>query len=109
MGLEAPAEDRVERTRFMLMKMGAAVVNGGITTIGAATFMCATYIIFFKKFGIVILITVIQSLLTSLFFFSAMMIVVGPQGSFANVSLWGSLRGSAQCLEICKQGANEKA
>merc|ERR1712159_415884 len=67
--LEAPAEERGERTKFMLTKMGAAVVNGGITTIGAAGFMCATYIIFFKKFGIVILVTVCQSLLTSLFFF----------------------------------------
>merc|ERR1712159_647067 len=100
--LEAPAEERGERTKFMLTKMGAAVVNGGITTIGAAGFMCATYIIFFKKFGIVILVTVCQSLLTSLFFFSAMMIVIGPQGTFGNVSL-GS---SAIFVKRCRQCVN---
>merc|ERR1719181_190048 len=102
--LEAPAKDRQERTKFMLTKMGSAVLNGGITTIGAAGFMCATYIVFFKRFGIVILVTVCQSLLTSLFFFSAMMIVMGPQGTFGNISL----RGSACVLERCKLLANEK-
>merc|ERR1711937_1126201 len=85
--LEAPAEDRLERTRFMLVRMGLAVVNGGMTTIGAAGFMCACYITFFQKFGIVILATVFQSLITSLFFFSAMMALFGPEGTFGDVSL----------------------
>merc|ERR1712159_549421 len=40
--LEAPASDRLNRTKFMLAKMGAAVINGGVTTIGAAVFMSAT-------------------------------------------------------------------
>merc|ERR1712100_639124 len=87
-----------------LTKMGAAVLNGGITTIGAAGFMCATSIVFFKKFGIVILVTVCQSLLTSLFFFSAMMIVMGPQGTFGNISL-GS---SSIFVKRCRQCVNEK-
>merc|ERR1712159_718638 len=85
--LEAPAEDRLERTKFMLVRMGLAVVNGGITTIGAAGFMCACYITFFEKFGIVILATVFQSLVTALFFFSTMMALFGPQGSFGKISL----------------------
>merc|ERR1719181_749593 len=103
--LEAPAEERGERTKFMLTKMGAAVVNGGVTTIGAAGFMCATYIVFFKKFGIVILVTVCQSLLTSLFFFSAMMIVLGPQGKVGNISVCGW----AQLRDRCKLFASEKS
>jgi len=85
--LEAPAADRFERTKFMLVRMGLAVVNGGVTTLGAAGFMCATYITFFQKFGVVILVTVFQSLVTSLFFFSAMMALVGPQGTFGNISI----------------------
>merc|ERR1711988_187978 len=85
--LEAPAEDRLERTRFMLVRMGLAVVNGGITTIGAAGFMCACYITFFQKFGIVILATVFQSLVHALFFFSAMMALFGPEGKSGNISL----------------------
>jgi hypothetical protein len=84
--LESPAEDRLERTKFMLVRMGLAVVNGGITTIGAACFMCACYITFFQKFGIVILATVFQSLVTALFFFSAMMALFGPEGTFGQIS-----------------------
>merc|ERR1719217_1866755 len=85
--LEAPAEDRLERTRFMLVRMGLAVVNGGVTTIGAAGFMCACYITFFQKFGIVILATVFQSLVHALFFFSAMMALFGPEGTSGKISL----------------------
>merc|ERR1712124_142338 len=85
--LEAPAEDRLERCKFMLVKMGLAVVNGGVTTIGAAGFMCVCYITFFEKFGIVILVTVFQSVITALFFFSAMMALFGPQGTSGNISL----------------------
>merc|ERR1719198_2087876 len=89
--LESPSDDHLGRTKFMLIKMGVAVVNGATTTIGAAGFMCATYIIFFQKFGIVILVTVLQSLVTALFFFSAMMALVGPQGGFGAISLSGTL------------------
>merc|ERR1712134_199683 len=85
--LEAPAEDRLERCKFMLVKMGLAVVNGGVTTIGAAGFMCVCYITFFEKFGIVILVTVFQSVITALFFFSAVMALFGPQGTSGNISL----------------------
>merc|ERR1711988_2085536 len=83
--LEAPAQDRLERTKFMLVRMARAVVDGALTTLGAAGFMCATYITFFQKFGVVILVTVFQSVITSLFFFSAMMVLVGPEGTFGNV------------------------
>merc|ERR1711985_89389 len=89
--LESPANDRLARTEFMLVKMGVAVMNGAATTIGAAGFMCATYIIFLQKFGIVILVTVAQSLITSLFFFSAMMALVGPQGTFGEISFSGKI------------------
>merc|ERR1719324_1607553 len=85
--LEAPASDRLGRTKFMLVRMGFAVINGGITTIGAAALMCACYITFFQKFGIVILATVFQALVQALVFFSAMMALFGPQGTFGNVSL----------------------
>merc|ERR1711907_836921 len=83
--LEAPAEDRIGRTQYMMKKMGLAVLNGAATTLGAAAIMCLTYITFFQKFGMVILVTVFQSLVTSLFFFSALMAVVGPQDSCGSI------------------------
>merc|ERR1711988_1456585 len=85
--LEAPAEDRLGRTKFMLVRMGFAVINGGVTTIGAAALMCACYITFFQKFGIVILATVFQALVQALVFFSAMMVLFGPEGTYGNISL----------------------
>jgi hypothetical protein len=94
--LEAPFETRLERTKYMMQKMGLAVLNGATTTICAALFMCATYITFFQKFGIVILVTVLQSLVTSMFFFSAMMAAMGPEASFGSVS-YAALR-SGRCL-----------
>merc|ERR1711924_544028 len=100
--LEAPAEDRLERCKFMLVKMGLAVVNGGVTTIGAAGFMCACYITFFEKFGIVILATVFQSVVTALFFFSAMMALFGPQGTSGNISL-GLALGKFRTNKILRQ------
>jgi hypothetical protein len=96
--LEAPAQDRFERTKFMIVRMSRAVVNGAMSTLGAAGFMCATYIIFFQKFGIVILVTVFQSVITSLFFFSAMMALVGPQGTFGNIAICHG----AKFLDRCK-------
>merc|ERR1711937_997163 len=83
--LEAPADDRLERTKFMLVRMGSAVISGASTTIGAAFFMCWCYITFFQKFGLIILFTVFQSLVTALVFFTSLMALVGPQGSFANI------------------------
>merc|ERR1712178_342203 len=83
--LEALADDRLSRTQFMLGKMGSAVVSGASTTIGAAFFMCWCYIPFFQKFGLIILFTVFQSLVTALVFFTSLMALVGPQGSFANI------------------------
>lgn len=93
--LEAPAQDRTGRTQYMMKKMGLAVLNGAATTIGAAAFMCMTYITFFQKFGIVILVTVFQSLITSLFFFSALMAVVGPQDTCGHICI-------PSMSELCK-------
>merc|ERR1712048_92989 len=83
--LEALADDRLSRTQFMLGKMGSAVISGASTTIGAAFFMCWCYITFFQKFGLIILFTVLQSLVTALVFFTSLMALVGPQGSFGNI------------------------
>merc|ERR1712107_375007 len=85
--LEAMAEDRVSRTKDMLAKMGSAVVSGAGTTIGASFCMCWCYITFFQKFGLIILFTVCQSLITSIVFFTALMALMGPQGSFGNLAM----------------------
>merc|ERR1712100_660771 len=82
----------------MLAKMALAVVNGAITTIGAAGLMCLTYITFFQKFGIVILATVFYSLIVSLFFFSALMVLIGPEGTCGDISLWCGTK----CFDRCK-------
>merc|ERR1719443_395178 len=70
----------------MLKSMGMSVLSGANTTLGAALCMVPCKIVFFQRFGIIILWTVAQSLLTSLVFFSALMALVGPNGKFGDIA-----------------------
>jgi len=83
--LEAHALDRKTRARFMCGKMGLSVISGAATTVGSSLMMCLTYILFFKKFGLVILWTITQSVITAIVFFVAMMALFGPEGNFGRV------------------------
>jgi len=85
--LQSVHTDRAGRSRFMLGKMGMSVLSGAVTTLGAAFFMTFAYITFFYKFGLVILFTIAQSLITALFFFSAQMALFGPENSFGVIPL----------------------
>merc|ERR1712194_265822 len=89
-----PILDRKGRTQFMCKKMALSVLSGAVTSIGSSIFMCFAYIVFFHKFGIVVLWTILQSCLSALVFFVALMSLFGPEGD------WGSI---ARGLAICKQ------
>merc|ERR1712224_96645 len=87
--LEAPEEctDRRSRTRFMVGKMGLSVVSGAVTTLGSSFLMTFTYIRFFKKFGIMICWTIFQSVIVAMVFFTALMALVGPQGTCGDIPI----------------------
>jgi len=93
--------DRNNRTKFMLRSMGASVLSGAITSIGASICMCFCSIIFFFKFGAVMLWTLVQSVITALVFFTAIMFLFGPEGDF------GSLMLIPRYFGYCKSEENE--
>jgi len=83
--LESRKEDRESRAKFMVGKMAMSVLSGAVTTLGSSFVMVFAHITFFKKFGLIILWTIFQSLLTALLFFTAMMAAIGPQGTFGTI------------------------
>ncbi|CAM9739116.1 unnamed protein product, partial [Choristocarpus tenellus] len=68
--LGSQEKTREARTKKMLEIMGISVLSGAISTIGASIPLLFAYIIFFLKFGAVILFIISQSLVFSLFFYT---------------------------------------
>merc|ERR1711865_1124458 len=58
--LECPAQDRVERARFMVTKMGGSIMSGALTSFGVSIFMMCCYSMFLVKFGMVICFVVVK-------------------------------------------------
>ncbi|CAM9894150.1 unnamed protein product, partial [Discosporangium mesarthrocarpum] len=69
--LESHHKTRGERCKDMLGTMGVSVLSGALSTIGACISLLFAYVIFFLKFGTVILFIIAQSLIFSLFFYSS--------------------------------------
>ena len=63
-----------------LADMGISIFSGAITTMGSGVFLFGGTIIFFQKFALVILTTVLFSLLYSLIYFMAVLHSCGPSG-----------------------------
>ena len=86
-------QDRENRTKESLEELGISILSGSITTILAtgALFICE--LLFFGKFGIFVIATVIFSTFYSLAFFSSVCLVIGPQEKFGNFTY--------MCESIC--------
>ena len=59
--------------------MGVSILSGAVTTFGSGCVLLFTEIIFFKKFGATICLTVAFSFFVATFVFGAFMHAVGPQ------------------------------
>mmetsp|Transcript_12945 Transcript_12945/g.30536 ORF Transcript_12945/g.30536 Transcript_12945/m.30536 type:complete len:695 (+) Transcript_12945:1702-3786(+) len=79
-------EARHERARYAILKMSSTVLAGAITTAGSGSFMFACQIVFFKKMGFLICVTIAFSLLFSLFLFMPLLYVAGPAGNCGHVA-----------------------
>merc|ERR1719181_1420011 len=81
------------RVRFALGRMGATVVAGASTTLGAGVVLCFCQLEVFLKIGIMIVLTISYALLYSLIFFPALLILIGPVGSGGDIpTLYKALR-----------------
>ena len=50
--------DRFEKAREALASMGVSVFSAAITTLGSALFLCMSYVLFFKRFGIFVVLNI---------------------------------------------------
>lgn len=79
---EADAWSRVDRTRLAAARMGPPVLFGALTTMCAGAVMFGCTILFYLKFGTILLLTMLYAVIVSVTFFLAMTDAAGPQ--------WGS-------------------
>ena len=78
-------DDRESRVRFAATKMGGTVVGGAVTTAGSGAVMWFCQMTFFTKMAVLITMTILFSILFSLFFFLPALVIMGPNGAFANI------------------------
>mmetsp|Transcript_21533 Transcript_21533/g.59923 ORF Transcript_21533/g.59923 Transcript_21533/m.59923 type:complete len:256 (-) Transcript_21533:452-1219(-) len=70
---------REERTKFAILHMGPSILAAGFTTIASAAVMNFTVITFFQKFGLILLIAVIQATIGAFIVFNTLVICFGPK------------------------------
>jgi len=89
----APHLTRYERMRMALTLMGVSVLAGAVTTFGAGVFLFGAIVIFFTKMGAILLSTIAFSLLWSTLLFPVLMMVLGPEGEYGDLSsIWTGLK-----------------
>jgi len=85
MYVEAAPASREGKLEVSATNMGGTVVSGGVTTLGAASFMYFCQLTFFSKMATLITGTIFFSLLYSLLFFMPLLAVLGPEGEMLTV------------------------
>lgn len=70
--------DRHERTKYALIRMGPSILAAGITSMAAAAVMLFTVITFFVKFGVILLVTIVQATTGSFIVFLVLTDCFGP-------------------------------
>jgi hypothetical protein len=76
---------RGERTKHALIEMGPSILAGAFTTVAGAILMIFTVITFFRKFAIILFLTVVQATAGSFVVFLSMTDCLGPSDPTALV------------------------
>jgi len=76
---------RYRRSRDAITEMGISIVAGAITSFGSGVFLIFGVVIFFDKFGIVMMTTIALSLIWSTVWFMAIVVTVGPQNKVGSL------------------------
>jgi len=76
---EAPVSTRrFHMVRYALVAVGQSLLGSATTSIGCALFLAFCTLLFFVKFGLVIIIVTVLALLYSLLFLPALLMLCGP-------------------------------
>jgi len=88
-------EEREFRLRFALGTVGISVSAAAFTTLVGGSAMIFSVVLFYNRFGIYFVLTMLWSWLYAFFYFTSLMSVVGPKISTSSLSL-GSLFSSTE-------------
>ena len=86
--VESVYQDRYRRMKDALTSIGISIVSGAITTIGSSIFLLMATILFYEKFAILVLSTILFSLYFSLVFFVSINHWIGPNGHFGDLKYY---------------------
>jgi len=95
----AGLKTRGERAEFAVRNMGSTVFAGAITTAGSGAVMFFCFFYFFIKMAILICVTIMYSFLFSLGFFMSVVWLIGPEGSFGDISMPSCLGGQQKVTQ----------
>ena len=94
---DASTRSRTDRLREALSRLGPAVVDGAITTILSCSLLLGCQILVFAKFGLIVVVNTMASIIYATVVFGALLAWVGPQGD------QGSISSIVQRLRACKR------
>jgi len=86
--VESIHDKRIERMDATYKHIGFAVIAGCITTLISALFMLGTGVLILRKFGILLIFTLIFALTYSLIFFPAISYIIGPENHQGDIFYW---------------------
>ena len=66
-------------------EMGISILSGAFTTFGSGAFLFGGNILFFKKFAMIICVTVLMAYISANLTFGAMMHTFGPEKGFCTI------------------------
>ena len=93
-----PATNRYDKATDSISAMGVSIFSGAVTTLGSGVFLFGGTIIFFKKFALIITMTVVFSSCYALVYFLAFLHVIGPEGKQGDIpTMW------RKCTSKCKR------
>jgi hypothetical protein len=76
---------RIDRVAEALTHMGTSVVGGAITTAASAIFLLFCQVEIFHKFGVIVVVNTVFSVVFTFGFFCSMLAVVGPVGHWGEI------------------------
>ena len=94
--VHSPFQSRNIKAKESISAMGVSIFSGAITTLGSGIFLFGGTIVFFKKFGLVIVLTVILSLIYAFLYFMAFLHTFGPNGRMGDICIFWRA-----CVETC--------
>ena len=106
--VECTYNDRYRRMQDALTGIGVSVVSGAISTIASGIFLFLAVIIFFLKFAVLVLATIIFSLYCSLVLFTCLNHAIGPQNNFGDIGYYIITPLKNKFKSACKKSRNEK-